>query len=252
MKILIGSEALGKHIPLKRDPKDVDYFSLEPTSDKETFYHPNLRNYQWSSDIASLNELYTIKISHIFWELPNNSWMKHAFDITVMQNNDASFIPELYEVLYPIWEERYGRKQVNLNTTADLFFNSHVHREYEHDSIHESIAYYQEPLFKRILKEGSEVAVSQQKFETLDLQDKYNLVREEIYATALERCIIPNHYRIGIKQPYSWALRKTITSFSKGWFPLFIALNFENLRNPDVDYQEKHLNNKHLLKKIGE
>lgn len=178
--------------------------------------------------------------------------MKHAYDITQMERAQAKWIPELHGILDPIWEERYGRKNVSLQATADEFFNSHVTRVYDHDSIHASIAYYDKPLFNAILKDNEEVAVSRDKFESLPLDDKFKLVREEIYATALERVLIPNDYKASPRQAYHWALKKTLTSFSKGWFPLFIALHLDELRSADIGYKETHLHNQEKLIPLGE
>lgn len=248
MKILVGSRALKWWFADAREPRDTDYFSETPIDGAETFWHPNLAGYQWLDErVATPIELYTVKVSHAFWDL-HGSWSKHMYDITFLQEKKHDYlVPELYEILYPIWEERYGKKKVNLNAKPEDFFNKNVHRVYDHDSIHRSIAYYDRPLFERILRDGHEVAVDKAKFEALSYEDKLRLVREEVYATALERQVIPSEYKCSPTGAYRWALKKTITSFSKGWFPLFIVENYINLRNPDVDYVKRHEENKDRL-----
>jgi hypothetical protein len=248
MKVLVGSQALNYWGLSKRKPRDTDYFSDEPIDGAETFYHPALKNWEWGAiTIATPEELRTIKISHIFWELQNNSWDKHWFDIMTLQQADAEFLPELYDILYPIWEKRYGKKKVNLNADPKDFFNSNVVRKYEHDSIHASVAYYDEPLFNRVLKDGHAVMVDWSKFEALDYEDKLRLVREEVYATALERQVIPSNYKVHPRVAYKWALMKTLTSFWKGKWALFIALNALELNKPEHDYVKYHLANKSKL-----
>lgn len=248
MKTLIGSQALSLYMDVV--PKDVDYFSDRPVEEAETFYDPRLEAWSWG-ETATLNELYTIKVSHSYWELKNNSWVKHMFHITKMQELNAELLPELHNILYSIWEERYGKKKANLNQEPEDFFNSNVSRVYEHDSIHSSVAYrHGYPLFNEILRDGHAVAVDKNKFDALDLTEKLQLVREEVYATALERMIIPSEYSYNPSQAYFWALRKTITSFTKGWFPQFIVENFLELRKPDINYVEKHRNNSNLLVRI--
>ena len=259
MKILVGSTALAQHINIKRKPKDTDYFvdsnarlELLDTEKVEVFQHINITGYFGNVDrVATLDELFTIKVSHIFWDLRNGSWDKHCYDIMLMQQAGANLIPKLYDVLYPVWEERYGKKKANLNAEPEDFFKATVKRVYEHDSIHNSVAYYDEPLFNRILKDGSAVAVDRSKFDAMSVEDKYRLVREEVYATALERQLIPSEYKSSPRAAYNWALKKTITSFSKGWFPLFIAQNLIDLYKPEIDYVEKHLQNSDKLIKIG-
>lgn len=242
---LVGSQAMKHHFSDYREPKDIDYFADRKISGAETFWHASLG--QWNfGGIATIDELYTIKVSHAFWEL-HGTWDKHMYDVLFLQSKGASFIPELYAILYPIWEERYGKKKANLEAEPEEFFNPNVDRIYDHDSIHQSIAYYEKPLFERILRDGHQVAVDKHKFDSMPLEDRIRLVREEVYATALERRMIPNGYKGSPRAAYAYALRKTITSFSKGWFPLFIVLNYTELYKPEIKYVDKHRDNSHML-----
>lgn len=253
MKILVGSQALAKRRPGSIEPKDTDYFSDFPIPGAETFYHPALETYPWAegteNSAATLDELYTIKVSHAFWELRNGSWGKHMKHTMFLKELGANFIPELYAILYKIWEERHGVKPANLEQEAEDFFGKTVTRIYEHDSIHAAIAYGDAPLFEKILRDGHGVAVSKEKFDNLSEGEKLNLVREEVFATALERQVIPADGK-GWRGAYPWALKQTITSYSKGWFPLYIVLNFEKLCKNDVNYWQRMLDNGHLLKKL--
>lgn len=259
MKILIGSKALAQRINIYRVPGDIDYFSNEKIDKSECFYHPKLEEYDWSGSVANLDELYTIKVSHIFWDLRNNSWLKHFNDIMLMKEENAKLIPELYKLLYSIWEEIHGKKPANLNKVPEEFFNNQVKRYYEHDSIHASIAYFNEPLFNKILRDNHEVAVSKEKFDNLPHNEKIMLIREEIYATALERYVIPklgyidkanNLTKITLKNKsysfYQESLKKIITSYSKGWFALFIVEHALELKIPD-DYIGKFYHNSYKL-----
>lgn len=248
LETLVGSKALAHHIKINREPKDTDYFSDHPIEGAEVFYHPDLEKWPWGS-IATLDELYTIKVSHSFWELRNGSWTKHMIHLTQMKDEGAQLIEPLFKLLYGIWEEVHGKKMVNLEKTPEEFFTSTVTRIYEHDSIHESVAFYDEPLFNAILRDDSEVAVSREKFNELSHEDKIKLVKEEVFATALERLIIPADYRYNQRQAYMWALRKLITSFSKGWFPLWVVENFTEFLHNDIDYVRLHLDNAHKLRK---
>lgn len=246
--VLIGSSAVKHHFPDFRDPKDVDYFSTTPVKGAEVFWHEDLS--QWNfGDIATIDELYTIKVSHAFWEL-HGTWNKHMYDVLYLQSKGAKFIPELYAILYPIWEERYGKKKANLEAEPEEFFNPNVDRVYDHDSIHESVAYYGKPLFERILRDGHKVAVDKSKFDSMPLEDRLRLVREEVYATALERKVIPQRYKANSRSAYAYAMNKTITSFSKGWFPLFIVLNYSELYKPEINYVQRHRDNAYMLRPL--
>lgn len=252
MKTLVGSRALLRYFDdFYRQVDDIDYFSDTEIEGADVFYHPDLEKWSWGS-IATLDELYTIKVSHSFWQLRNNSWNKHMRDIQFMQEKGAFFIQELHEILYPIWEESHGEKKANLEQEPDKFFNPKVDRKYDHDSIHASIAYYDRPLFNEILRDGHPVAVDRKKFEALPLERKLQLVREEVYATALERHLIPGDYVNSRVSAYKQALKQTVTSFSKGWFPLFIVLNWNQLNTPDLDFVKLHKSNADRLVQLNE
>lgn len=247
MTTLIGSRALIQYIPNLREPKDTDYFSETPVEGAEVFWHPLLATHPWG-DVATLDELYTIKVSHAFWEL-HGTWNKHMFDVLTMQKAGAKLLPDLYTTLYKVWEDTHGKKKVNLESDPEMFFNDKiVKRVYDHDSIHESVAYGDRPLFEKILRDDSEVAVSKAKWNALSQEDKLNMVREEVYATALERKLVPSDYTSSAMQAYAWTLRKTITSLTKGWFALFVVENFSQLTKPDVDYVQRHKDNAHKLR----
>lgn len=259
MKILIGSTALSKYMDIGREPKDLDYFTdheLDKEIDGkriEPFFHFDLLNYfEDQVRVATLDELYTIKVSHIFWDLRNGTWEKHAIDIMAMQKQGAKLIEPLYKLLYKIWEEVHGGKKANLSQGAMDFFNDKVVRIYVHDSIHDSVAYYDAPLYERILMDGEEVKVDKSKWDAMSYEDKIKCVREEVYATALERLIIPSGYTYSPRRAYAWALRRTVTSLARGWFALFIVENLEAVWSPDVNYVEVHKKNSHKLIPIGE
>lgn len=251
MKILIGSKALASYPQFSdRKVKDVDYFTDHKMEEKgvEPFFHFNILNYFEDQErTATLEELYTIKLSHIFWDLKNNSWDKHAYDIMRFQDEGIEYIPHLYKILYKTWEEVHGKKKANLSQMADSFFKDAVKRIYVHDSIHASVAYYDAPLYERILMDGEEVKVDKSKFDAMSHEDKIKLAREEVYATALERLIVPSDYKYSPRRAYSWALRRTITSLARGWFALFMAENLRELWKPDVDYVQVHKDNKDKL-----
>lgn len=258
MKVLIGSTALAQYIDLGREPKDLDYFS-DHTFDKvegthvDPFYHPDLL--EWFEDrdrMATFNELYTIKVSHIFWDLRNGTWEKHAQDIMLMQRHGAELIEPLYKLLYKIWLEVHGNKKANLSQMADDFFNDKVVRKYVHDSIHASVAYYDAPLYERILADNEEVKVDKSRWDAMPFEDKLKCVREEVYATALERLVIPSDYSYSPRRAYAWALRRTVTSLARGWFALFIVENLEKVWSPDVNYVQVHKNKSDKLILLGE
>jgi hypothetical protein len=73
------------------------------------------------------------------------------------------------------------------------------------------------------------------------------MVREEVYATALERRVIPSDYTYSPGLAYKWSLMHTVTSLTKGWFAQFCAENIGELFLADVDYVSIHRNNSDKL-----
>ena len=237
--MLIGSSAMKVWFPDQREPKDADYFSPDTLDNTDTFWHESFP-LEWAADrVATIDELYTIKVSHSFWEL-HGTWDKHMADILFLQKNGAELLPEMYGILFPVWKERHGRKQTNLNQNKENFFRDAVVRKYDHDSLHDSVCYHDEPWYLAILKDGEQVLTDWEKFMDLPYVSQKQLVREEIYATALERILIPSNYTRSPRWAYAWALRRTVTSLFKGKWALWLVLHYKDIYKPDMDYLARH------------
>jgi hypothetical protein len=244
-----------RHIPGTRTPKDVDVFSPDAAGENvDSFWHPYFE--LWIPDgtyrYATLDELYTIKVSHAYWELRNGSWNKHMSDVVMLKRAGAKLDEPLHNLLYKVWCEEHGSKQVDLKLEADEFFSDAVKRRYVHDSLHESVAYGERPLYESVLKPGKSVQMDMDAIWALSFDDQVKLFREEIYVTALERLVIPHDYRFSPARAYAWALRRTITSLTKGWSARFLVENYEVFRRADVDYVDRHLANRHVLVELEE
>lgn len=230
------------------DPVVLSYLA-EP---RDLFVDRRLIGWPWGR-VATPDELYTMKISHSFWEIngPKN-WDKHAADIVFLSRKGCILLRPLYNILLPIWKDRYKKNPTDTTKSKDEFFKDAVKRKYDHDSLHASVAYGDHPLYLDILKDGETVAVDNSKFWALDHGTKLKVVREEIYATALERILIPRNYSGSPGAAYHWALRRTATSLFKGEWALFLMLNLDTLTRPDCNYMQRHLDNQDKLIQIGE
>jgi hypothetical protein len=245
--MLIGSKAAKFWYPDFREPKDEDHFSPDPDLPGDNFWHESFPSH-WADNVtANPVMLYTIKVSHSPWALQNGSWEKHMNDILFYQDKGVDFSREAWEILHPVWKEVHGQKRVNLNKTKEDFFGDAVIRKYDHDSLHDSVAYGDEAMYIRILKEGSDVLVDNDKFWAMSHEDKLKTIREEVYATALERWVIPMDYRISPRMAYARAMKKSITSLFKNEWALFIILNYKDLYKPDFDYVAQHKSKSHKL-----
>ncbi|WP_440066390.1 DUF7275 domain-containing protein [Streptosporangium sp. OZ121] len=243
--LIVGSTALTLwYGNTARPPKDVDVFSPKDVGDTDRFWDDAFNVWfagKPEMSYATPDELITIKASHAYWDLRNNSWNKHMNDLLFLKERGAKILPDLHDMLYEVWERRYGKKQVNLTQEADDFFNDAVTRVYDHDSIHDSVAYGDRPLYESVLKDGASVQIDMAKVRALPFEDQVRLFREEIYATALERQVIPSGYTCSRRLAYAWALRRTITSLTKGWSSRLIVANYDVFFRPDTDYVARHL-----------
>src|SRR3954465_2334832 len=257
--LVVGSTALYRLFKTGvREPKDLDVFArpndpaLIQNSPDDVFWHDALAGSQLDvTGFATLNQLYTIKVSHSYWEINNvANWQKHMYDIMFMKANGAQLDLELHKLLYPIWENKHGKKKMNLAQAAGDFFEDAVVRIYEHDSIHESVAYGEHPLYERILKDGETVDIDPDKlWNGLTFDDQIKLFREEIAATALERWMIPTNYRYSPGKAYQEALRKTVVSLTKGKSARFIVDNFKEFAAPH-EYMKIHNSKRNKLIKL--
>jgi hypothetical protein len=252
--ILIGSAAAYLRMDDWREPKDMDLFTDEDVDKKgfDPFWHPSLHEI-WGKDekrVATIDELYTIKVSHMYWDLRNKTWEKHAYDVVKLKEAGATLDLEMHNVLYKVWEEKHGKKVVDLDMDKASFFDDSVPRVYDHDSVHYSVAYGDAPLYESFLKDGEEINIDMRKLWNAPFDIQVQLFREEIYATALERKVIPANYVGSARAAYAWALKRTITSLTKGRSARFIVENLDTFHAPDVDYVQRHRDNAHKLIKF--
>jgi hypothetical protein len=258
--LIIGSEAARQYLPNFREPKDFDLFTDngflsqgDLTDDGlriEPFWHESFKEWltQDETRYATLDELYTLKVSHSYWELPNGSWDKHMADVVLLKQAGAQLDLGLHKLLYKVWEEKHGKKKVNLQQDKMAFFEDAVRRIYDHDSIHYSVAYGERPIYETCFKDGPDsVEMDMAKIKALPFEECIRLFREEIYATALERWVIPANYRVSPRLAYARAVKKTITSLTKGWSARFLVENYAIIRAPDMDYVKHHKSKSHLL-----
>lgn len=249
--IYIGSEAIKYWYPsFPREPKDKDYLvenlddpnilpikeSWELHGKKSEFLViPPLWNFlqkeynNYSPKYLYPNVLYTLKMSHMFWDF---SWDKHMFDIQFLKSKGCVLIKPLFDELYEYWNEYHGKnKRSQLDVSAQKFFDNAL-KKYDHDYLHTLINPI--PTYTKILKDGAEVDVDENKFNALSFEDKLELVREEIYVMAYER-LANRDYRAA----YFGMLKKFIMNHSPIFEAIFIIENFKILHKPIINYKQK-------------
>lgn len=258
-RMIVGSHALKALGVCNREPKDVDYWTDTGVPEGilskpvDTMWHESFAEFipvDWRISIPTLDQMYTIKLSHSHWELPNGSWNKHVYDLIQLQNAGAHLDMDLYHLLYKVWEEMHGKKVMNLDQDKTEFFDDAVRRVFDHDSLHDSVAYGSHPIYKDILRDGATVDVDPVKLWGMSHERLVQLFREEICVTALERKVIPSNYKGSPGAAYLWALRRTITSLTKGKSSRFILQNIKEFIKPDPNYVQRHLDNADKLVRL--
>lgn len=235
--LVIGSTAIKYHFPdFKRTPKDVDFAVNSLTENRSTQQIEYLVNpiiaveddTSHPPEFASPDLLYTLKMSHVVgW---NINWEKHVFDIQFLRSKGCKLDRELFFKLYGYWNTVHTpNRRSDLEMTSEQFFNNAVKCEHDHDFLHTLLNPC--PTFTKVLKDGAEVEVCEDKFNNLAHEDKCNLVREEVEVMAWER-FSNFDYRVA----YSKMLKKFILNHAPLWEAIFIVENYVELSRPNRNY----------------
>ena len=239
--VVVGSSAIKCWLGDKfREPNDVDIWQDYPVTgtkfDRVEMPREILSLFPSGGAIASLDELYTIKCSHLGWDI---LWEKHKKDVLLLKHHGAKLIPKLYLALVEHWKKEHGNKDfLSLYKTKPEFFTDGVEYVCDHDYLHELVAHPNLPVYTKCLKDKEDVAIDYDKFMQLPFSERVRMFREEISVIACERWLIPDKYRGKVKwhEAYRYALRKTITSLTKNWATEFLVLNLEEFVKPDFSY----------------
>lgn len=252
MHIIVGSTALKQYNLNRREPVDLDVWgdseeALASFKGDLVVKPLELLNLvQTNSEgYATPDSIYTIKLSHAVYDI---HWDKTKLDILWLKAKGCKVIPELYAYLQEHWKIEHGNKDfLSLNKTKDSFFDDNVTYVYDHDFLHQLVAYPNLPMYTHVLKDGQEVLIDKEKFFKLPFEQQVQMFREEITVIAAERWMINPRWRgkVSWYKAYMMALRKTVTTLTKGYASAFIVENLEHFVKP------KYLPFKHLIETLG-
>lgn len=238
--LIFGSTALKHWFPDAREPKDLDIISREDKNTGEVYWTPAfeyLLENNGDHEYVFPNFLYTIKLSHSMWDV---KWDKTLHDIKFLKRKGCIVDEPFYKLLIKDWSVLHGAKKAKLNKSNEDFFKDYVKRKYDHDFLHETVAYYGRPLFESIKEDLSMVQCSKKLFDKLSHLDKIRLCKEEMFVIALERYLIPNDFVFSERAAFRKAFKHLVTSMTAGWFPRFIMENAEEiLNNQDWSWKNK-------------
>jgi hypothetical protein len=256
--ILVGSRA-AKYWGINRsEPKDTDVWyrgeQPEAVPHQDSFYCPEHIYDLMEVDekgVATPDCLYTLKCSHlgVNAHIENERiWWKHVKDILWFKEEHCCIlIPDLYKALVEYWlSSGKDKDHLSLKMDKEDFFNDFVEYRYDHDYLHELVAYPNTPVYEKCLKEGEEVLLDKQLFDRLDYCDKIRMFREEITVIACERWLLNPKNTLSWYQAYHESLKKTITRLTKNWACDFIIMNLEEFVIPEFSYF------KHILETLKE
>ena len=188
----------------------------------------------------TLDAYYTIKCSHLQWDVKWNKTKRHILEMVSL---GAKLIPDLYSALVKHWEQVHGKKDyLSLNKTKEEFFlteqpfaihkNKYVGYKYDHDWLHEMVAFPGKPVYTLCLKEDADVMVDVSKFGLLPYRKQVQMFQEEIAVIAFER-FIATGITLSINKAWLMSLKKTITNLTKGWASTFIIRHLHEFVKPN-------------------
>lgn len=231
---VVGSTAASFRTDWYRGVSDLDIWSAEAIPPEKgadysvvsqeimDAFSPGVNTY------ATLDDLYTIKVSHLPWPI---LWWKHANDALFFKSQGAELNIPLYELLKEHWKKEHGTKtQLSLYKNKSEFFDDAVVKEYDHDFLHELVAFPNAPVYTTVLKEGHDVFTDKEKFLALSFNNKVRMLREEMCVIMCERWLLHDHIRAKITLPQAWrmSVEKTTTALTKGVYSEFICENLEH------------------------
>jgi hypothetical protein len=240
--VLIGSRALNFWFPKFqiKNETDWDIISSEPIIGSE--HHPAdfLNNQELANRFASdhvvrfngysvkvmnLDGLALIKRSHLWRTL---SFQKH---ITHYHKWLFPFFPKnqddlvLYHERTNLTKKEFSRGSPSLMKSKQKFFEDAITKIYDHDWLHELVAFKDTPLYLQMLKDPNLVWCEQEKWNQFTQEEKLKCVLEEVYVITLERFLLVPDNKVPQKLAFLKSLEKVCTTLCSGWFRDF-ALDF--------------------------
>ena len=140
-------------------------------------------------------------------------------------NADIEFLKERIRAT----EIRFPQHGPNLNQTKDDFFDDAVVKKYDHDYLHELVAYNDSPMYTRMLRGDGTVFCRKEVWDTFSHEEKLQTAAEETTVIAIERFMVPKEWDFNSRIAYNRSLKKVCTTLCKGWFRDFAIDNYPAL-----------------------
>ncbi len=256
MNILIGSRALAhwSNVPIK-PTTDWDIISendissvigLDDMSLTKIEWHDKsfLNNYafdNFASDVTGeidgvkfhvMNQvgLTIIKRSHLWRDLSFSKHITHYHKHLVHWRK--TFLPlteHLLQERIRLTMEAYPQGHPSLMQSVEGFFDDAVTKKYNHDWLHELVAFYSKPLYTRLQHNPEMAWCEKVLWDKLSYEEQLQCVAEETYVIAMERFLIPKDWDYPYQLAYMKALAKVCTTLCSGWFRDFAIDNYPSI-----------------------
>lgn len=244
MQILIGSRALKYWVPEFRISEDADW---DVISDKPLWncewHKPSVCNNADVWKYASLDSvelpdgssawickpkgLALIKRSHLWrtvgFEKSIVHWHKYLKHFTQdLNSDDLLFLSNRIQKT----KEQFPQRHPSLKQSVEDFFDDYVEKKYNHDFLHELVAFHDKPLYTRMQRDPSSAWCEKDLWDNFSYDDKVRCVAEECFVISIERFLVPQDWAFNPKIAYSRALNKVCTTLCSGWFRDFAIDNY--------------------------
>lgn len=241
--LIIGSVATYHWFPDAREPSDIDLLTEATISGNKS--RVCVVDSQWhyvaqelidaSTDKVFLDPdlLFTLKVSHAEWDI---KWQKTMFDIQFLKSKGCKLNFRFLRKLQEVWKQVHGKKHVNMSQPMESFFNDAVSRAYDHEYLHELVAFNERPMHEKLRPDVGTAWCSQERFDLLSDEEQFETALEELMAVAIERSQLTTASRKSEKSiAMSKAYHKLVTSMTTGWFALFLILNRQEILHERKD-----------------
>ncbi len=238
MWLIIGSVAAKYWYNDFRDAADIDLLTpaeIKCSTPSKCFVETHwlggigeeIIEHNSNKTFADPQVLLTLKASHAHWDI---KWDKTMFDISFLTSRNVSINLPLYHKLYAHWQTVHGKKRANLKQTVEEFFNDGVHRTYDHEALHELVAFSGRPMHEQVRPDPTTVWIPESAWDALTDEQRVWMVLEECMVTAIERFHLTEKSRDSeITAAMAKAYKLLCTSMTKGYFALYLILNRTNI-----------------------
>lgn len=178
--------------------------------------------------VMSMLGLAIIKRSHLWRDI---GFQKHitVFHKYGLHQTLMNPSPEVFKDLQTrieLTKVAFPQITPNLMQSNADFFDDAVTKVYEHDLLHELVAYEDKPLYTKLQRDSTKAWCCEDLWYNLTYKQKLQCIAEEVQVIAAERFLIPKQWNFSSRLAYIKALDKVCTTLCSGWFRDFAIDNY--------------------------